>query len=111
MSEHKINIYHHPNPEIKSFITMEPISPPRVEYFKKPLNARSDVLLKKLGVIGSQIVKEVMAIPGVKEIRIKPKEIRMKKEEDASWNDIEDMVCKILNRALQRKGIKMVKGY
>ena len=55
-------------------------------------------------------MKKVMAIPGVNEIRIKPHEIRMKKEEDASWEDIEDKVCKILKKALQRKGIKMVKG-
>jgi len=110
MSEPKISIYVHPNPEIKSFTTMEPISPPRVEYFKKPLNTKSEESLKQLGVIGSQIVREVMTIPGVKEIRIKPKEIRMKKELNASWDDIDDMVCKILNRALQRKGIKMVKG-
>ena len=80
MSEPKINIYVHPNPEIKSFTTMEPISPPRVEYFKKPLNPQSEESLKQLGIIGALIVKEVMAIPGVKEIRIKPKEIRMKKE-------------------------------
>ena len=110
MSEPKINIYVHPNPEIKSFITMEPISPPRVEYFKKPLNTESEESLKQLGIIGAQIVKEVMAIPGVKEIRIKPKEIRMKKELNASWDDIEDKVCKILKGALKIKGIKMVKG-
>ncbi len=109
MSEPKINIYVHPNPEIKSFTTMEPISPPRVENFKKPLNPQSEESLKQLGVIGSQIVKEVMEIPGVNEIRIKPKEIRIKKEIDASWDDIEFIVCKILKRALQRKMIKIVK--
>jgi hypothetical protein len=110
MSDPKIGIYVHPNPEIKSFTTMEPISPPRVEHFKNPLNTQSEMTLKQLGIIGAQIVKEVMAIPGVKEIRIKPKEIRMKKEIKASWDDIEDKVCKILNRALQKKGIKIVKG-
>jgi hypothetical protein len=109
MSDPKISIYVHPNPEIKSFTTMEPISPPRVEYFKKPLNTQSEASLKQLGIIGAQIVKEVMAIPGVDEIRIKPKEIRMKKELNASWDDIEDKVCKILERALQKKGIKIVK--
>jgi hypothetical protein len=87
MSEPKIRIYVHPNPEIKSFTTMESISPPRVEYFKNPLNKETEESL----------------------IRIKPKEIRMKKEEDASWDDIEGKVCKILKRALQRKGIKIVK--
>ena len=110
MSEPKISIYVHPNPEIKSFTTMESISPPRVEYFKNPLNKESKESVRQLGIIGAQIVKEVMAIPGVNEIRIKPKEIRMRKEEDASWDDIEERVCKILKSALQRKGIKVVKG-
>jgi hypothetical protein len=110
MLKPKISIYVHPNPEIKSFTTMESISPPRVEYFKNPLNKEKEASLKQLGIIGAQIVKEVMAIPGVDEIRIKPKEIQMKKELNASWDDIEDMVCKILNRALQRKRIKIVKG-
>jgi hypothetical protein len=109
MSEPKIRIYVHPNPEIKSFTTMESISPPRVEYFKNPLNKETEESLKQLGIIGAQIVEEIMAIPDVNEIRIKPKEIRMKKEEDASWDDIEGKVCKILKRALQRKGIKIVK--
>ncbi len=110
MLKSKISIYVHPNPEIKSFTTMESISPPRVEYFKNPLNKEKEESLNHLGIIGAQIVKEVMAIPGVNEIRIKPKEIRMKKELNASWDDIEDKVCQILNRALKRKGIKIVKG-
>ena len=110
MSEPKISIYVHPNSEIKSFTTMESISPPRVEYFKNPLNKETEASLKQLGIIGAQIVEEVMAIPGVNEIRIKPKEVRIKKELNASWDDIEDKVCKILKRALKRKGIKIVKG-
>jgi hypothetical protein len=110
MFEPKIGIYIHPNPEIKSFTTMESISPPRVEYFKNPLNKESEESVKQLGIIGAQIVKEVMAIQGVNEIRIKPKEIRMKKDLNASWDDIEEKVCKILKRALQKKEIKVVKG-
>ena len=110
MSYPKIDIYVHPNPEIKSFTTMEPIAPPRVEHFKNPINAESEESMKQLGSIGGQIVKEVMAISGVKEIRIKPKEIRMKKELGANWDDIEDKVCAILERALRKKGIKVVKA-
>ena len=80
MRGQKVVIYHHPNPEIKSFLTTEEIAPPRVETFKKPLEKNWENALDPLGVIGAQIVKEIMAIPGVMEIRIKPKEIRMKKE-------------------------------
>ena len=108
MRDNKVVIYHHPNREIKSFLTSEEIVPPRVEYFKRPLDKDSEENLKYLGVIGVQIVKEIMAIPGVMEIRIKPKEIRMKKEPFFSWEDIEGKVLEILNRAIRRKQIRVV---
>ena len=110
MSEESINVYHHPNPEIKSFLTMESIFPASVELFENPLTESENECLQRLDTIASQIVRDIMAISGVKEIRVKPKEIRMKKEGGATWNDIEDKVCQILNRALQRKRIKIVKG-
>jgi hypothetical protein len=56
----------------------------------KPLDKDSEKILKQLGSIGAQIVKETMAIPGVMEIRIKPKEIRLKKEGSSSWEKIEE---------------------
>ena len=110
MTEAPIKIYHHPNKEIESFLTKESLFPPRVEFLKNPLSENENERLQQLGAIASQIVRDIMALPGVREIRVKPKEVRMKKEEYASWNEIEPKVCQILNRALQRKGIKMVKG-
>jgi hypothetical protein len=108
MRDNKIVIYHHPNREIKSFLTPEQIFPPRVEYFKRPLDKDSEETLKSLGVIGAQVVKEIMAIEGVIEIRVKPNEIRMKKEGPFSWEDIEGKVLEILIRALRRKQIRVV---
>jgi len=108
MRVNKVVIYHHPNREIKSFLIPEEIIPPRVEYFKRHLDKDSEETLKSLGVIGSQIVKEIMDIPGVMEIRIKPKEIRMKKEPSSFWEDIEGKVIEILNRAMRRKQIRIV---
>ena len=58
----------------------------------------------------ARIVKEILALSNVREIRIKPKEIRVKKEEYSSWGDIEDRVSEILNRALRRKKIRLVKS-
>jgi len=109
MSISKIVIYKHPNPEIRSFITSEEVSPPRVEYFKKPIDNRAEDLLNRLGIIGSQIVRETIAIPGVVDIRIKPKEILLKKERSYSWSEIEKPVVEILNRALRKKQIRIVK--
>jgi len=88
---------------------MEDIFPARVAFFKNPFDEIGHEQLQRLDTITSQIVRDIMALPGVKEMRIKPKEIRMKKEELASWDDIEDHVCQILNRALRKKQIKRVK--
>lgn len=108
MRDNKIIIYHHPNREIKSFLTPEEIFPPRVEFIRRPLGKDSEETLKSLGVIGAQVVKEIMAIEGVMEIRVKPNEIRMKKEELFSWEDIEGKILEILIRAVRKKQIRVV---
>jgi hypothetical protein len=105
----KVEIYNHPNPEIKSFLTTVELSAPRVEIFKKPFDENREDSLNQLPLIGAQIVKNIMDIPGVREIIIKPKEIRLKKETSSSWEGIEKKVIEILTSALRRKQIKMVK--
>jgi hypothetical protein len=109
LEEGTIKIYHHPNPEIRSFLTQEDLFPPRVTLYKNPLDNTAEEEFKKTGTLGSQIVRDIMALSGVKEIRVKPKEVRMKKEEKTSWDDIEDKVCRILDRALRKKRIKRIK--
>ncbi|MGD2125573.1 MAG: NifU N-terminal domain-containing protein [Desulfobacteraceae bacterium] len=109
MNEPEIVIYHHPNPQMKSFLTHEEVSAPRVEHFKKPLTKESEEALKALGLIGAQTVREIMAIPGVISVQIKPKEICVKKETASSWEDIQESVIEILRMALRRKRIKVVK--
>ena len=107
--DRQIEIYIHPNPEIRSFLTNTEISAYRVEKFKKPPEKNWDHTLKQLGVIGAQVAKEILAIQDVNEIHIKPKEIRIKKEISSSWETIEKKVVEILTRALRRKQIKVVK--
>jgi len=111
MRNPEIVIYNHPNPEMKSFLTNVEISALRVEHFKRPLNEDTKGNLKKqLGVLGAQIVNEIMLIPEVREITIKPKEILLKKEFTSSWEEIESRVTEILKRALRRKQFKAVKS-
>lgn len=107
--DRQIEIYIHPNPEIRSFLTNTEISAYRVEKFKKPPEKNWEHTLKQLGVIGAQVAKEILAIHGVNEIHIKPKEIRIKKEISSSWEAIEKKVVEILTRALRKKQIKVVK--
>jgi hypothetical protein len=110
MSEWEVKIYHHPNPEIKSFLTSIAISTPRVEKFKKPLEKEWENTLEPLGVIGAQVIKEILAIQEVREIHIKPKELRIRKEVSCSWEKIEGRIIEILMRALQRKQIRLIKA-
>lgn len=109
MSKEGVVIYHHPNPEMRSFLTSEEISAFRVEHFKRPLTGNSEKALRSLGIIGAQIVKEIMAIQDVMEVWIKPKEIRIRKEESSSWKGVEEKVYQILDRAMRRKGMRLVK--
>jgi hypothetical protein len=109
MTHGRIKIYHHPNREIKSFLTNVEISTPRVEKFRKPLEKEWENALKPLGTIGAQVAKEIMAIQAVREIQIKPKEVRITKETSCSWEVIEERIVEILRRALKRKQIRLVK--
>ena len=108
MKKPKIDIYHHPNPEIKSFLLEEDLIPPYVERFKSPLDENSRKTLNKLGFIGAQVVKDITDLAGIREIRIKPKELIVKKELSFSWADLEGRIRNILERALKRRQIKAV---
>ncbi len=110
MGEPRVVVYRHPNPVIRSFLTPIEISTYRVEHFKGSLNEDSEELLKGLGTIGEMVVREIMAIPGVEELYIKPSEVRMKKNPSVSWEEIERRTIEILNRALRRRGIRLIKG-
>ena len=109
MREMKISIHRHPNPQLRSFIVRAEISAYMSEHFKQPLCQDAMDTLNKLGAIGAQVVKDLMEIPGIEEIYIKPKEIRMKKKASFPWLEIESKTMEILNRALRRKKLKMVR--
>lgn len=109
MDAHEVVVYHHPNPELRSFFTKLEISTPRVEHFKKPLNADSKDRLKTLGSIGAWTAKAILDTPGVKELRIKPKEILIKREASFFWEEVEETVIKIIRHALRRKEIRIIK--
>ena len=100
--DRQVEIYLHPNPEIRSFLTNTEISAYRVEKFKKPPEQEWEHTLKQLGVIGAQVAKEILDIQDVNEIHIKPKGIRIKKEISSSWEKIEKKVVTILTRALRK---------
>ncbi len=103
-----IAVYHHPNLEIRSYLIEEHISAFRAEHLKGPLTDETSKDLCKLGLIGAQVAKEILAIKGVHEIRMKPTEVWVKKTESSSWNEIQGKILSIIERALRRKKIRLI---
>jgi hypothetical protein len=103
-----ITVYHHPNLEIRSYLIEEPISSLRVEHLKGPLTDETSKTLNELGLIGAQVAKEILGINGVNEIKMKPKEIWVKKASSSSWDELEVKIIGIIERALRRKKIRLV---
>ena len=59
----QIAIYCHPDSGIGSFLTSTEISEYRVKIFRRPLGREADAVVKELGVIGEQVVTDVLAFP------------------------------------------------
>lgn len=109
MENYTVEIYNHPNGEMKSFLLPEPILPPLVLQFKNPLPELSNNVLKDLGSIGERIVLEIIDIQGVDYIRVKPKEIQVRKMVSTSWDEIEGKIRNIIESAVRRSRMKRVK--
>jgi hypothetical protein len=103
-----IMIYRHPNPEIRSYLTSVEISKYRVERFTAPGGDGFEAQLKTLGTIGAHVAREILAIPGVREVEIKPRELRVKKETSVPWDPIEPKILHALNAAFRRKSMRVV---
>lgn len=103
-----IRVYVHPNAEIRSYLTPESITRPRVEVFTPPLERDPERLTAELGTVGAQAVRELLALPGLAGIRIKPKEVRIQKLPQSAWEDLEPDILHILERALRKSRMRLV---
>jgi len=103
-----ITVYCHPNPEIRSYLTWVEISPYRVERFTAPPGEDFESRLQTIGTIGGYAVQEILAISGVREVEIKPRELRVKKKASGSWDLIEPKILHALNAAFRRKAMRLV---
>lgn len=108
MAEHEVTIYRHPNPEIRSFLTREPLSPPTLWVGRRPFESEDIARLKRLDLVAAQLIRNLAEIPGIEEIRLKPKEIRVKKIPDASWEQIEARALQDIRGALRRRKLHLV---
>lgn len=110
METRDVRVYAHPNTEIRSYLTAHDITRPRVEVFTFPVEGDPDQRVSELGTIGAQTVRELMKIPGLAKIRIKPKEVRIQKVAHASWDDLEEEILRIMARAVRKSRMHLMKG-
>ena len=109
MDSEDVRVYHHPNKEIRSYLTQDEITNPLHEAFENPLTEDEDRLAARLGSIGTHVVKEILALSGVAQIRFKPKEIRVRKIPDVTWDDLEPEILRIVERAVRRRRMRVLK--
>lgn len=106
-----IEIYHHPNSHIRSYLTGTEISGYLVAFFEKPFTEGvPEDLEKRLGRIGTQLARELMGLGGVAAFHLKPKEIRIRKKTATPWETLEDRILEIVRRANRKSRIRLVKG-
>jgi hypothetical protein len=68
-----------------------------------------DDLAVKLGTAGAQMVRDVMSIPGIAQIRVKPKEVRIRKVPHASWDVMEPEIIRIMDRTVRKSKMRILK--
>lgn len=102
MEANDVRVYFHPNTEIRSYLTPNPIMKPQVEVLENPLREPPGLLAAKLGTIGAQAARELLSVSGVAKIRLKPKEVIIQKVSHVSWDDIEEEILRIMDRAVRK---------
>ena len=88
-----------PNLRIKVYHVSVEISQTPIETFLRPLRESSNEYLDKVGEVGTQIVKEILAILGVIEVSIEPYQIQVEKGKAFGWEDIEPGIIGALKKA------------
>lgn len=92
----QVKISRCPNENILNIdLTLE-ISKSVNETFYRPLGKSSERYLQKIGPIGSQIVRNIMPIPGITEISIKPYELLIGKSNLFCWEKIISRIIYVL---------------
>ncbi len=109
METRDVRVYAHPNTDIRSYLTSEDITRPRVEVFTSAVEGDPDQRISELGTIGAQTVRELMKLPGLAKIRIKPQEVRVQKVPHASWDDLEEEILRIMERAVRKSRMHLMK--
>ena len=80
------------------FYTTTEISQTQIENFWRPLRDSSSEYLKKVGPVGTELLKKILALQGVEEVWIHPYEIFVIIGEAFDWEDIEPRIIEFLKK-------------
>ncbi|MCX6809212.1 MAG: NifU N-terminal domain-containing protein [Candidatus Berkelbacteria bacterium] len=98
------------NPDMLALHTRAEICRSVIEHFMRPLRPKSEEYLAHAGPLGSQIVRGLMAIKGVKEVFICPYEISICKAGAYTWNEICPQAVKVIKRAIVMHPLEQIYG-
>ncbi len=99
MIKPRIKIETVPNPDIRVYHVTTEISRYSIHNFWRPLHRdSSEKYLEEVGEIGTQLLNEVFALPGVNEVFIKPYELSVTKAGAFDWEDIEPGIIEALKK-------------
>lgn len=79
--------------------------------FQRPLregSLKDDVNFAEIGEIGSSVIREIFAIPGVHEVFIKPYELSVKKGTAFEWQEIELDLIETLKKKFEGKEVRVI---
>jgi len=86
-----------PNSDVITFHTTAEISQYQIHTFYRPLRDSSERYLQDVGKKGAELVRKVMAIPGIKTVVIEPYELTLTRSSSFfKWGDIEPVAEKTI---------------
>ena len=78
-----------PNPNVMLVHVTEEMSECPSQAFQRPLRPSSDKYLAEMGEKGAELVRRILAIPGVVDVSIHPYKLRIEKAPLFQWKKIE----------------------
>ncbi|MCL5016506.1 MAG: NifU N-terminal domain-containing protein [Patescibacteria group bacterium] len=93
-----VTVCRFPNESIREYNVRVEISQSPRESFQRPLRDSSETYLTAVGEVGADLVRRLMAVPGVTEVAIYPYTVRITKAPSFSWEETEALVKKELYR-------------
>ncbi len=99
MARSKIVVKYFSDPNFREYHVSKEISLSH-EIFKRPLRPRSNEYLKRVGKVGAELVRDIIAVPGVASVGIESYHLWVSKGHAFEWAEIESYVVNALKQAV-----------